>query len=151
MPHVAVEFDASAAENGFAQMLGTLLTQNFEQKPQKRSIAAKMRGRVAIVADDAGVAVTLVFEGNRVVVFGGIAGYPDVTVRGETDAVLATSNVPLHTRFALPMPDPRNAEEKQNFATFIDVQRRGVVHTHGFFTHLRLSIGLMQVLSVYGR
>lgn len=147
---MAVEFDASATENGFAQMLGTLLVQNLEAKPRKRAIASKMRGRIAIVADDAGVAVTLSFEGTRVRVFGGINGYPDVTVRGETDAILATSSIPMHTRFSLPIPDPRNAEEKANFATFVDGQRTGAVHTHGFFAHPRLAIGLMQVLSIYG-
>jgi len=147
---VAVELDSTATENGFAQMLGTLLIQNLESKPRKRKIASKMRGRVAIVADDAGVSVTLVFEGATIRVFGGIVGYPDVTVRGETDAILATSSIPLHTWLSLPFPDPRRSEEKANFATFIEGQRTGAVHTHGFFTHPRLSIGLMQVLSIYG-
>ena len=145
-----VRLDPSAEENGFAQMLSTLLRQNLEASPRKQRIVRKLYGRVAIVADDALVAVTIVFDRGTVRVFGGIEGYPDVTVRGETDAILAMSSVPLHTPFSLPFPDPRSADEKENFRVFVHGQSNGLVQTFGFLRHPRLAIGLMQVLSIYG-
>ena len=51
-----------AEENGLAIMLGDLVRQNLEAKPQKMADFDALDGRVSIVADDADVALTLVFE-----------------------------------------------------------------------------------------
>jgi hypothetical protein len=51
-----------AEENGLAIMLGDLVRQNLEAKPKKMADFDALAGRVSIVADDADVALTLVFE-----------------------------------------------------------------------------------------
>src|SRR5579864_9406859 len=102
-----------ASENGLATMLAELVRQNLEAKPHKRADFEALDGSAAIVADDADVALTLVFKrGGSLTIHDGIAGIPDVTIRGPSDVIMALSNMPLATRLGLPIPHPRDREAK---------------------------------------
>ena len=72
----------SAEENGLANMLATMLRQNLEDHPERARVLEKLRGRLAIFAEDAEVAITWVFEGGEATVHDGIVGIPDLTIRG---------------------------------------------------------------------
>lgn len=145
MNHVVLEGDA--ADHPFASMLGELLRQNLETHPHKWEDVRKMRGRVAIVADDALVSATLVFDGHDIRVLGGVCGAPDVTVRGSSEAIMAMNNVPLHGGW--PVPDPRSSSEREAFGAVLAASSAGTVHTYGLLQHPMLVFRLTRVMSVY--
>jgi hypothetical protein len=115
MDSPAISLAPGAEKNAFATMLADLVRQNLESKPHKtKDFDALARGKgvsIALVADDAEVALTLEFRGGRLVLHDGIKGVPDVAVRGTADAIMALSNVPLTRPLALPIPTDRSALE----------------------------------------
>jgi len=131
-----------ADQNGFADMLATLIRQNLDERPEKRGAFSRMRGRVAIVLEDIGSAVTLRFEGGRLTIHNGIVGIPDVTVRAPWEWVTKMSLVEITPRFGL--PDPRG-EVAQEVA---EAQKQGIIKVHGLFPSLPLVLRLTNVMSV---
>ena len=69
-----------AENNAFASMLADLVRQNLESKPHKKKDFDALEGTVALVADDADVALTLEFKKGELVLHDGIRGVPDVAV-----------------------------------------------------------------------
>src|SRR5271170_3766384 len=106
----AIVLAPGAEDNGLANMLADLVRQNLDAKPHKQRDFRALQGSFSIVADDAEVALTLQFERGKLTIFDGIVGIPDVTIRGGSDVILALSNMPLSTRLALPIPNPRDKE-----------------------------------------
>jgi hypothetical protein len=142
-----------AEENGLAIMLGDLVRQNLEAKPKKMVDFDALEGRVSIVADDADVALTLVFErraAGSLTIHDGIVGIPDVTIRGPSEAVLALSNMPLATRFGLPLPTPGDPEAVKTVRDLMRSMREGKLHFYGMLLHLPLVMRLTRVMSVNG-
>ena len=140
-------------DNGLAIMLGDLVRQNLEAKPGKKVDFAALEGRVAIVADDADVALTLVFErgaSGTLTIHDGIAGIPDVTIRGPSDAILALSNMPIETPLDLPIPSPRDREALKVVGDLTRAMREGKLHMYGMVLHLPLVMKLTRVMSVNG-
>jgi hypothetical protein len=92
---------ADAEPNGLARMLAGLLEGNLARRPER---AALLRPAVVeIGATDAGVAVTVRLDGERVRVSNGTGGpRPDVRVRASGHDLLALSAAPL--RFGFPDP-----------------------------------------------
>lgn len=101
---MAVELAPGAGENGLAIMMVTLMSQNLEDHPERRPAFERLVGRVAIVAEDAGVALTMEMQGGRVIVHDGIVGIPDLTIRGDSEIIADMSRMETG-RFGL--PDPR--------------------------------------------
>src|SRR5947207_2964305 len=105
-----IDLAPGAEDNGLATMLADLVRQNIQAKPHKRADFDALDGTIAIVADDAEVALTLRFSSSsarggagKVTIYDGIVGIPDVTIRGTSDTILALSNMPLSTPLALPL------------------------------------------------
>lgn len=142
-PHDGIELAPDAVDNGLANMLSELLRQNLVDRPEKRRDFEKLVGRVAIVAEDVGVSLTMRFSGGHVVVHDGIVGIPDVTVRADGDAIMQMSLVELDGRFRL--PDPRREGTKALFA----MQSKGRVHTYGTLMNIPLLIRLTRLMSIY--
>jgi hypothetical protein len=149
----AVALAPGAEENGLAIMLGDLVRQNLEAKQKKMADFDALEGRVSIVADDADVALTLVFErgrAGRLTIHDGIVGVPDVTIRGPSDAILALSNMPLSTPLGLPLPTPGDAEAMKTIGELVRAMRAGKLHFYGMLLHLPLVMKLTRVMSVNG-
>jgi hypothetical protein len=147
----SIELAPGAEDNGLATMLADLVRQNLEAKPHKGTDFDALQGSVAIVADDAEVALTMRFEGGRLVIHDGIVGIPDVTIRGSSDTILALSNMPLlGRRLALPLPDPRKKEELAVVRSVVDAIRGGSFHVYGMAFHLPLLMRLTRVMSING-
>ncbi len=146
----SIELAPGAEDNGLATMLADLVRQNLEAKPQKGSDFNALSGSVAIVADDAEVALTMRFASGGLTIHDGIVGIPDVTIRGSSDIILALSNMPLHTRLGLPFPDPRDKEQVKTVRSVIDAMRSGSFHIYGMAFHLPLLMRLTRVMSVNG-
>jgi hypothetical protein len=137
-----VEIDANAEQNGLAQMVGGLILQNLQEHPSKRADFARLRGRVAIVAEDAGVAMTLAFEGNMVTVSDGIVGVPEVTVRARSEDIVQLSLLELIPRVGLPNPlGPATREIFQK-------SQAGHVRVYGALLHIPMLLRLSRLLSV---
>jgi hypothetical protein len=146
-----VKLAPGAEENGLAMMLADLVRQNLEAKPHKQGDFEALRGSVAIVADDADVALTMRFErGGKLTIHDGIVGIPDVTIRGPSDAVLALSNMPLATRLGLPIPHPRDHEAVKTVRLVMGAMREGKLHVYGMAFHLPLVMKLTRVMSING-
>jgi len=142
-----------AEENGLAIMLGDLVRQNLEAKPKKMVDFDALEGRVSIVADDADVALTLVFErraAGSLTIHDGIVGIPDVTIRGGSDTIMALSNMPLLTRLGLPLPDPRDKEGVAVARSIVSAMLDGTFHIYGMLFHLPMMMRLTRVMSVNG-
>lgn len=131
-----------ADENGLAAMIRALLEQNLDDHPEKVADFERMRGRIAIVAEDAGTACTLVFGGGRLEIHAGIEGVPDIAVRADGDDVVGLSQLELTKRFAL--PDPRGPHAKKVLAR----SRTGHIKVLGALAHPMLLLRLTRVMSI---
>lgn len=152
MSDPTISLAPGAENNAFATMLADLVRQNLESKPhKKKDFAALAKGRgatIALVADDADVALTLEFRDGRLVLHDGIKGVPDVAVRGSADSIMALSNVPLTRPFALPIPTDRSALEVMT--AMIRATRSGELKIHGMIGNFRVLSRLTRVMSVNG-
>ncbi len=145
---MSVVLAPGAENNGLASMLAELLRQNLESKPHKLRDFNAMNGRFAIVAEDAEVAMTLHFQSGTLTVHDGIVGFPDVTVRGSSDIIIALSNMPLH--FGFPVPDPRNPGEVDVAKQVMGEMRTGKLVAFGALFHVRAMSRLTRIMSVHG-
>jgi hypothetical protein len=146
-----IDLAPDAQENGLATMLAELVRQNLAAKPHKKGDFTTLAGRVAIVADDVDVALTLCFErGGRLTIHDGIFGIPDVTIRGPSEVIMALSNLPIAKGLGLPIPDPRDREAVQTFGAVVGAVRQGKLHVYGMVFHPILVMRLTRVMSIHG-
>ena len=147
---MTVELAPGAENNGFASMLADLVRQNLEARPHKKRDFDALRVSIAIVAEDAGVALTLAFDRGRLLVHDGIHNVPDVTIRGNSDIIMAMSNIPLTKPFGLPLPSPRDREAIATLRSIFAAMRDGSFKTYGMPFHLTDLLRLTRVMSVNG-
>lgn len=149
---VLVDLAPGAEDNAFAAMLADLVRQNLESKPHKKSdffaLARDPGCTVALVADDADVALTLEFRRGKLVLHDGIRGVPDVAVRGTSDAIMALSNVPLTRPLGLPVPTDRAGFDVMK--EMVRATRTGELHVYGMVRHFRRLSRLTRLMSVNG-
>lgn len=131
-----------AGENGLAAIIHALIEQNLDDHPEKVADFERMRGSVAIVAEDAGTAVTLAFHGGRLEIHAGIEGVPDIAVRADSDDVVGLSQLELTRLFAL--PDPRGVHARHVIAR----SRTGHIKVLGALAHPMLLLRLTRVMSI---
>lgn len=149
-----IELAPGADANAFASMLADLVRQNLESKPHKKRDFDAIDGTVALVADDADVALTMEFRGGRrgaggrLTLHDGIKGIPDVAVRGSADAIMAMSNVPLIRLLGLPLPTDRSGLEVMR--QMLRASWTGELKVHGMLGNLGLLSRLTRVMSVNG-
>lgn len=138
----AVLLAPGAADSGLAPMLAGLVRQNIDDHADKRRAFCRMVGRVALIASDIGVSVTLQFDGGRLTVHDGVVGIPDLTVRTDAETITMMSLVELTPRLGL--PDPRG----ENTRRMLRASREGRVEMHGALASLPLLLRLTRVMSV---
>ena len=137
----AIDLAPGADENGLAMMLATLMAQNLEDHPERQRTFARLRGRVAIVAVDAEVSLTLEFQRGRVVVHDGIVGIPDLTLRGESEPIGDMSRM----ESVGPFPDPRGEVNRAMWKAL----RERRLRVFGLPRALPLMLGMGDVLAVH--
>jgi hypothetical protein len=84
--------------NGIARLIGGLIEGNLQDHPERERLLRP--AAVGIVADDAGVGITLRITPGLVVVANGVVGNPDVLVR--TDSITLTELASAPLRFGFP-------------------------------------------------
>jgi hypothetical protein len=108
-------------------------------------------GNVAIVVEDAEVALTMSFQRGKLTVRDGIVGIPDVTVRGDADSVIGMSNVPLSRRLGIPWAYRSDPVAMESLKGFWNAMKTGRVHTHARLRAYPMFIlRLTRVMSVHG-
>src|SRR5438128_12666061 len=96
----AVHLDAQAADNGLALMLKGLLAESIQASPSKRRDFDAMSSTLAIVAPDAEVTVTLVFESGRCTIYDGMRDEPALVITADSGKIPELSL--LKVRYGLP-------------------------------------------------
>lgn len=152
MPLAFVMLGPGAENNAFASMLADLVRQNLESKPHKirdfKALGERGGVSIALVAEDAEVALTLAFFDGCLIVHDGIKAVPDVTVRGTADAIMAMSNIPLTRPLALPIPTDRSALDV--LREMVRATRAGELEVLGMVGNMRVLSRLTRVMSVNG-
>jgi len=139
-----IELYPGAEQHAFAAMMAELIRSNIEDRPEKLRDFRTMRGRVALVAEDAGATITLHFQAGKLSVHPGLHGVPDVVVRGSSESLIDLSRIPNHPRLPF-LPDFRSSvAEKLGRALF---ERK--LRISGLASHLALGLKLSRVLSIY--
>ncbi|AKF06169.1 hypothetical protein [Sandaracinus amylolyticus] len=136
----AIELAPGADDNGLAIMLATLMAENVASHPARHRILDRLRGRVAIVAEDAEVSLTMEFRGGRVVLHHGIVGIPDLTIRGEAELIGDMSRM----ESVGPLPDPRGEVNRTMWRALREKRLRIL----GLPRALPLLLGMGEVLAV---
>lgn len=136
----AIELAPGAGDNGLATMLATLMAQNLADHPERARAIEGLRGRVAIVAEDAGVALTIEVARGRVVVHDGIVGIPDLTIRGGFEQIGDLSRI----ESVGALPDPRGPVAR-SIARAI---RERKLRIFGLPWSARLLLGVAELLAV---
>ena len=124
---------------GLASMLGGLIEGNLAAHPERESLLKP--SAVGIIADDAGVAVTIRFTPSAVTVANGLTGGRlDLVIRTTAEDLIGLSSVPL--RFGLPdvlTPEGRAVTRKL---------MSGKLKVRGMIRHLPTLTRLQRLLSV---
>lgn len=136
-----VELDAGAEDNGLAGMLSTLMRQNLEDHPERRAAFEKMRGALAIFAEDAEVAVTIACDGSKARFLDGVVGIPDVTIRGGFEQIGDMSRMESFGA----LPDPRGPVNRAMWKAY----RSGSLRIHGLPRGLPLLVAFSDVMAVH--
>ncbi len=90
-----VELAEGAEEIGLALILQDLITQNLEQSPHKLTDLNKMKVNVGLIVTDAELELTMEFLNGKLVLHPGIKDNVNVLITGETDIVMAMSNLQI--------------------------------------------------------
>lgn len=128
---------ADAEPSGLASLLGGLVEQNLARDPGRERLLKP--SLVTIAAPDAGVAVTLRIDPQRVVVIDGIDPRAGVAVSADSNRLLTFTAAPL--RFGL--PDALHAPGRAALADVLT----GRIRIHGMITHLPQVVRLTKLLS----
>ncbi|MBZ0117021.1 MAG: hypothetical protein K8H88_08510 [Sandaracinaceae bacterium] len=122
-------------------MLATMMSQNLADHPERVPAFDRLRGRIAIVAEDADVALTMDFQRGRVVMHDGIVGIPDLTIRGQSEVIADMSRMETG---ALGLPDPRGEVNR----AMVRALREKRLRLYGLPAGLPLLVGMGTVLAI---
>lgn len=140
VPMAEIELAAGTEENGLAQLIAELLRQNLEQHPPKRKWLNRLRGKVSIEANDAGVGLTMAFEGGRCLVSDGLDARAKLKIKAASEDIMKLSAVKL--RGGLPDLFDHGAR-----SLAVDILK-GRISIKGILRHPLLLLGLTNLFSV---
>jgi hypothetical protein len=137
----AITLGADTPDEGFAGMLAELIRQNLGDHPAKKTDFNALKGRVAFVLTDLEIEVTLDFRGGHLVIYRGIYGIPDVTLRTSSELVMKMSLIELG-HFGLPNLRGEVVRE------VLGAIRGGQLQGHGVLGNLPFVARFTRVMSV---
>ncbi|QQR90138.1 MAG: hypothetical protein IPJ88_18685 [Myxococcales bacterium] len=138
----SIELDPDAEQNGLALILSELLKNNIETDTSKANIFEQMLGSVAIVAEDAQVALTLVFQKGRLRIYDGIYSIPDIAVRASSEDITNLSLIESLPYFGL--PDLRKPTAQGVLKRLF----KGQIRLHGILNHFKLFTQFGDIMAV---
>lgn len=144
MSVAAIEIYPGAEQSAFAAMMAELIRTNLEDHPEKVRDFQRMRGRVALIAEDADTSITLHFQGGKLSVHPGLFGVPELVVRGPSEALIDLSRVPPHPRARF-LPDLQSSAARSLGRALFERKLR----IGGLASNVLLAFKLSRVLSIY--
>jgi len=141
-----IDLAPGAESQALARELSELVRANVTRDAKKRDAFQRLRGAVAVVADDFGTALTLRFDFGRLVVHEGVIGVPDVTIRGSTKLLESLGQLRSRTLPGLAAGILRQGVTR---ATFTEETRDGAgeLKIYGLVAHPVFVHRLLRVLS----
>lgn len=140
MEKVSIELSEGAEEVGLAVMLQDLLSQNLEQNPHKIKDFNKLNISFGLIVTDADLELTLEFLKGKLVLHPGINSNSKVLIHGETDIIMAMSNLQIKGGMPYYFDETGREVLRAIFAKKMKVK--------GMLTHFPSMIRLSKVLSV---
>lgn len=131
--------------NGVANILATLLAQNFENFPKRVKIARRMPRPVAVYSTDTDTSATIVFSKDQATIYNGIAGRPSVIVKATVDQILDVSQLKMVGAGLIPV----GFFTKRGFKVLGQILVHKLV-VKGLLTHTITSLQLIALVSVVG-
>ncbi len=128
--------------NGLANMLAEMIRQNIDDHASKARIVDRLRGRLAIIAEDARVQITIEFSQGRVDVYDGVVGIPDLTIRASSEDITNMSLLELVPKLGI--PDPRGEAVKRHS----DAEKQGRIRVFGALSVLPFMLRVTRVMSI---
>ncbi len=128
-----IDVAPGAESSPIAAILADLVRRNITLDKAKRVEFERLRGAVALVADDHRTSLTLRFDFGRLIVHTGVVGVPDLTLRGP---IAALENLGERTSRGL-----------LGLARSDGAAGRGELKVYGLWTHPLLVRRLARVLS----
>jgi hypothetical protein len=144
-----VDLAPGAEGSGLARQIAELVRQNV-QRPWQKQEFDRLRGSVALVADDVGAALTLRFDFGRLTVHEGLVGVPDVTIRGGTAEIESLADLPFSERLRIPISIRADADAKRALLHVLSSLRSRRLKIYGLTLHVRLVLRFLRVLSKRG-
>ena len=136
-----IELAPGADDNGLATMLAMMMQQNLADHPDREAALARMKGRIAIIAEDADVSVTIEVRKGRAIFHDGVVGIPDLTIRGGFEQIGDMSRM----ESLGPLPDPRGPVNKAMFAAL----REGRLRLYGLPRALPMLLRFGEVMAIH--
>ena len=144
-----VDLAPGAEQSSLARSLAEIVRENVRRPWQKREFE-RLRGSVALVADDVGAALTLRFDFGRLTVHEGLVGVPDVTIRGGTRDIETLADLPFSERLGIPIVLRADADGRHAVRQVLSSFRSRRLKVYGLVLHARLVLRFLRVLSKRG-
>jgi hypothetical protein len=135
--------------NALARRLAEVVRSNLTRDWQRREFQ-RLRGSVAIVADDAASALTLRFDFGRLTFHEGVVGVPDVTVSGTSADIESLTHMRFQGPLRLPVPRLADSEGRAALLEVLRALRRRDLKIYGLVLHGRFIVRVLRVLSSSG-
>jgi hypothetical protein len=129
--------------NGAANILATLLQQNFESFPQRIRVARSIQRPVAVYSTDTDEAATIAFTQDDVIVYNGLVGRPSVTVKATVDQIIDVSQLQMKAGGLVPV----GFFTKRGFTVLGSILKHDLV-VKGLLVHTVTSLRLIAMLSI---
>ena len=142
-----IDLSPGAEHDPLARSFAEIVRANVARDWQKSEFT-RLRGSAAIVADDAGTALTLRFDFGRLTIHEGLVGTPDITIRGTTNELEALTRL----RFGTPLKLPVGSENggPAELISVLRALRTRRLKIYGLTFHPRFVVRLLRVLSRSG-
>jgi hypothetical protein len=142
-----IDVAPGAETQPLARELAELVRGNVQRDPAKQADFDRLRGAVAIIADDRSIALTLRFDFGRLVVHTGVIGTPDVTLRGPSLVLAALGDLPRQSLPSVAGGILRGASPSAALLGPLGERARGQLKIYGLLTHPVMVRRLLSVLS----
>lgn len=129
--------------NGVTAILGSLLSENFVNFPQRSRVARRMRKPVAVYSVDTDESTTVTFGSNGATLHNGIVGGPAVTVEATVEQILAVSELKMAAGGLVPV----GFVTKRGLGVLGQIARHKLV-VKGLLTHPIKSLRFIALVSI---
>ncbi|APR99968.1 hypothetical protein [Pajaroellobacter abortibovis] len=143
-----IQVTPEASQNAFAKMVAALIRQNLESNPSKASDFNALFGVVSLVAEDAEIAITLLFNRGELWVTDGITGIPDITIRGSSNHILALSAIPVDRLWTLLLFKSADRAGLEAIKNLLKAVRQAELRLYGVWARPIFALRLTRIMSV---